>query len=165
MSNTLTFEIGDIIVRYGRILKTFKVQKNTIFFKPYFASKNIHGDLIYSLPLENITMTNIRKIVSIQKLNNLFKLILRKPGKYDENTGPVFDRKTSLENNDLEETMKIIKTLWLEKEVGGLPDSKLVMFRQAMHQAVEEVAAVRGLTPEKAETQIMAALQVKKQKN
>jgi RNA polymerase-interacting CarD/CdnL/TRCF family regulator len=156
MSNNLNLKTGDAVVRCGKVLKAFKVNENTAFLKPFFASNSNHGGLTYSLPLKNLTMTKIRKIVSTKTLNTLFESILHKAPKKNETL--TIDIQKPQDDDNLEQTMRTIKTLWLEKKLGTLPGSKSTMYRQAMDQSIEEVAAVRGLSLVKARAEIVSAL-------
>jgi len=160
MSGELKLKFRDIVVRYGRVLKAFKISKGMVFLKPYFKTNNNSMDLIYSLPLKNIGLTKIRRIVSKEKLDSLFELILNKFGKDGEVV--ISATKELLGNNDLTETMKVVKNLWLEKEagLGSLSGGKLTAYRQALDQTTEEVAAVRGLSLEKAKIEVVSALRV-----
>ncbi len=157
---TLTLTAGDLIVRFGRVLKVLGIKDNKVAFAPRFVS-NKNGGLTYSIPLKNITGSNYRRIVTKDKLKNLFGSILTKPIPAGEPDKVVV--KASLAGNTLTETFTVIKALWSEKKSksGTLAGGKLSLYQQALEQAVEEVAAVKGIVFDKAKLLIMEALKSK----
>lgn len=160
MSGTLTLTAGDLIVRFGRVLKVLGIKDDKVAFVPHFAS-NKNGGLTYSIPLKNINGSNYRRVVTKDKLKNLFGSILTKPIPMEEpDTVAV---KASLAGNTLTETFTVIKALWSEKKSksGTLAGGKLSLYQQALEQAVEEVAAVKGVVLDKAKLLIMEALKSK----
>ena len=160
MSGTLTLTAGDLIVRFCRVLKVLGIKDKKVAFSPRFASQKT-GGLTYSIPLKNIAGSNYRRIVTKDKLKSLFGSILGKPIPVEEpDTVAV---KSSLGGNNLTETFTVIKALWSEKKSksGTLAGGKLSLYQQALEQAVEEVAAVKGIVPDKAKLMIMEALKSK----
>lgn len=151
---------GDLIVRFGRVLKVLGIKDDKVAFVPRFDS-NKNGGLTYSIPLKNINGSNYRRVVTKDKLKNLFGSILTKPIPMEEpDTVAV---KASLAGNSLTETFTVIKALWSEKKSksGTLAGGKLSLYQQALEQAVEEVAAVKGVVLDKAKLLIMEALKSK----
>lgn len=160
MSGTLTLTSGDLIVRFGRVLKVLGIKDKKVAFTPRFATSKI-GGLTYSIPLKNITGSNYRRVVTKDKLKSLFGSILGKPMPVAEPEAVVV--KSSLGGNTLTETFTVIKALWSEKKSrsGTLAGGKLSLYQQALEQAVEEVAAVKGIVLDKAKLLIMEALKSK----
>ena len=76
---------------------------------------------------------------------------------------PAFDIKTAFSQNKLEETLKIIKTLYLEKSKKDniLLGGKLTTLKLAMIQATNEIAATNGISPQKAEQLLKSSLKIK----
>lgn len=156
----LTLTVGDLIVRFGRVLKVLGIKDNKIAFAPRFTnSKN--GGLTYLIPVKNITGSNYRRVVTKDKLKSLFGSILTKP--MPEEAPDKVVTKASLAGNNLTETFTVIKALWSEKKShsGVLAGGKLSLYQQALEQAVEEVAAVKGVMFDKAKLLIMEALKSK----
>jgi len=116
------------------------------------------NDLTFTLNIDNIKNDHMRQLVSKVKIKNLFKSIIKTPLK--DTKPPKFDSKTALLANKLEDTFWIIKTLWLEKQANedALPSGKLTIFKKAMLQASNELAAVNKILPSKAKSQILAGL-------
>ena len=157
MAQTLNLAIGDLVVRSGKILKVSQIKKNTINLKPFFHIKTSNG-LTFTLLLANINDSHIRRLASKNKIEKLLNLIIKKPiAKKDYS---VFDAKTALNDNQLAKTFRTIKILWLEKKEksGILQGLKLTVFRQAMIQASEEIAATNKISIGKAESTILSAL-------
>ena len=157
MKDGLTLKVGDRVVRYGRVLKVFQIKGDTVYFQPHFNPQTSNG-LTYQISLKNVTKSNIRKLVTKQKLQDLFKSILNT----DSELGAINDLeiRSSLNANNLLQTLKVIKNLWLEKtgRPGTLASGKQNIYQQAMDQATEEVAAVKGLKLDKARQVIISAL-------
>lgn len=157
MSSKLKLSNGDLVVRFGKILKVIKINQNTATFKPFFDFKGNNG-LTYSLNLKNLDDGHIRLLVSKGKIQSLLKQIINKstPG----TDSPIFDAKTALCQNKFEETLWVIKNLWLEKKekLNTLSSGKLSIFKRAMTQATQEIAASTNISPEKAEALIISGL-------
>lgn len=157
MKDGLILKVGDRVVRYGRVLKVFQIKSKTVYFKPNFASPS-NNSLVYQMSSQNVKGSNIRKIVSKKELKDLFDSILSLP----EELGAInsMEVRSSLSGNDLTETFKAIKNLWLERigKTASLASGKLSIYQQALEQATEEVAAVRNLALDKARQVIMSAL-------
>lgn len=156
MTTTLNLNVGDLVVRYGKILKVFQINQDTVNLHPFF-NFNSNNDLTFTLNLENTNGGTIRQLVSKNKIKTLLNLIIKKTA---INSGsPVFDSKTALSQNQLEETLWVIKVLWLEKQKSdSLSSGKSTIFRKAMTQATEEIAAANHTSPEKAELLILSGL-------
>ena len=157
MTETLNLAIGDLVVRNGKILKVSQIKKNTIDLRPFFHIKTSNG-LTFTLMLAHTNDGHIRRLASKNKIGKLLNLIIKKPlAKKDY---PVFDAKTALNDNQLAKTFRAIKILWREKQKksGILQGTKLTVFRQAMLQASEEIAAVNKTSIGKAESTILSAL-------
>ena len=157
MTQTLNLAIGDLVVRNGKILKVSQVKKDTIDLRPFFHIKTSNG-LTFTLLLAHTNDGHIRRLVSKNKIGKLLKLIIKKPTAGNNN--PEFDAKTALSHNQLAKTLRAIKTLWQEKQKrsGILQGTKLTIFRQAMIQASEEIAATNKISIGKAESTILSAL-------
>lgn len=157
MSNKLELSVGDLIVRFGKILKVFQVKTDTVGLKPFFDFKGNNG-LNYTLNKKNLDDGNIRLLVSKEKIKTLLNQIINKSS--IEKDSPVFDAKTALCQNKFEETLWVIKNLWLEKKekMNTLSGGKLTIFKRAINQASEEIAASSNISIEKAELLIMSGL-------
>ena len=157
MTNTLCLRVGDLVVRHGKILKVFKVKQQTVHLKPFFDFKG-NNDLTFTFSIKNINDGHIRKLVSKSKIKTLLNIIIKKSTTKDNS--PVFNAKTALSQNNFEETLWIIKTLWLEKKknLNILSSGKSRIFRDAMLQVTQEIAATNCTSPEKAKLLILSRL-------
>ena len=157
MAETLNLAVGDLVVRNGKILKVSQIKKNSINLQPFFHIKTSNG-LTFTLLLAHSNDGHIRHLVSKTKIGKLLNLIIKKPTA--ENNNLNFDAKTALSHNRLAKTLRAIKALWQEKQKrsGILQGTKLTVFRQAMIQATEEIAAVNNTSPEKIELSILTQL-------
>lgn len=164
MTDRLRLTVGDLVVRHGKVLKVFQIKKNTISLKPFFDFQGNNG-LTFTLKLKNAYDGHIRQLVSKNKIKALLNLIIKKSA---TKTSPfVFDTKTALSHNQLEETLWVIKTLWLEKQKKSdiLLGGKLTIFRQAMLQATNEIAARNRTSPKQAESLILSGLKSNRKTN
>jgi RNA polymerase-interacting CarD/CdnL/TRCF family regulator len=157
MTSTLRLSLGDLVVRHGKVLKVSQINQNTVGLQPFFDFQGNHG-LTFTLELKNAYDGHIRRLVSKSKIKTLLKLIIKKST--SKTNPPVFDAKTALSHNQLEETLWVIKTLWLEKQEKSdtLPSGKSTIFRKAMLQATEEIAATNHTSPEQAKSLILSGL-------
>jgi RNA polymerase-interacting CarD/CdnL/TRCF family regulator len=157
MSDVSALKIGDRVIRYGKVLKVFQVKDKTIYFQPHFKGQGNSG-LTYQMSLSNVQKSNMRKPVSKKELQALFSSILIKSSEGGEINA--LEIRSSLNENDLPQTLKVIKNLWLEKtsKTTSLASGKHNIYQQALEQAAEEVAAVKGFSPDEGKEAIMAAL-------
>jgi len=157
MTETLCFEVGDLVVRNGKILKVFKVKKDSINLRPFFHIKTSNG-LTFTLLLAHTNDGHIRRLASKNKIGKLLNLIIKKPTAQKDY--PDFDTKTALTENQLAKTLWVIKILWLEKQKksGILQGVKLSIFRNAMLQATEEIAAVNNTSPDQVKLLLLSDL-------
>jgi len=157
MTGRLRLNIGDLVVRHGKILKVFKISQDTVELQPFFDFKG-NNDLTFTLNLKNANDGHIRQLVSKTKIKTLLNLIIKKSAA--KANLPVFNAKTALTHNQLEETLWVIKTLWLEKKKNSdiLSSGKSTIFRRAMLQATEEIAATNRTSPKNAKSLILSGL-------
>ena len=164
MTETLNLAIGDLVVRSGKILKVSQIKKDTINLRPFFHIKTSNG-LTFTLMLAHTNDGHIRRLASKNKIGKLLKLIIKKPTVGNNNLD--FDPKTALSHNQLAKTLRAIKALWQEKQKksGILQGTKLTVFRQAMLQATEEIAAVNNTSPEEVKLSILSGLEFSQKAN
>ena len=164
MEETFSMAVGDLVVRYGKILKVFRIKKGTIGLQPFFHLQTSNG-LTFTLMTAHAHDGHIRRLASKAKIEKLLNLIIKKPT--TKNIDPDFDPKTALSDNKLAKTLFVIKTLWLEKQEksGILPGTKSTVFRQAMIQATEEIAAVNQTSPEQVKLLILSGLKFSQKEN
>ena len=155
--NNLKLRVGDLVIRHGKVLTVTQVNKNSIDLQPYFNFAASHG-LTYSVQLVETDNEHIRKPVAGGKIKELLTLIFKKPSPAVENN--LVETRLALNTNQLAETLKIIKSLWQEKlaKSGFLAGGKLGLYRQALLQATEEIAAAKGILPKQAELLVLSSL-------
>lgn len=153
----MKFKVGDLVVRFGKILKISTIMAESIKLRPFFNLQSNHG-ITYSIPSQNFTDGHIRPLVSQENLSQLLKLNLTRNS--DAVTVNVTETKTTLSTHELSESLELIKTLWLEKQThaGFLPGGRLNLYQQALTQASEEIAAIKGILPEAAKTLVLNTL-------
>lgn len=173
MNNKRPFEVGDKIVRFGKIYKIFKIknqktidgnEEKIIFFRPYFKAKKEKRDLTFSIPVENIDRANIRRPVSKKELKELLTELSKESDiKKFIDVGKA--RKT-LALNDFNKTIQILKALWREKDdkSQSFTKSKKDAFDLSMKHLVEEIAFVSDLSVITARKKIKKSLEKKAQK-
>lgn len=157
MTNLSSLKKGDLVVRYGKVLKVIQINKNTVELQPYF-NLQANNDLTYSIQLQQTDQRYIRPLTTKKQVTQLLKSIKTKLKQ--SNAVNYADIESNLKTNLLEETLLAIKTLLIEKrsQNGILPSRKLKLFRQAMLQASEEISISNKILPEKAKLLILSSL-------
>jgi RNA polymerase-interacting CarD/CdnL/TRCF family regulator len=153
----MKLRIGDLLVRYGKILRVHEIKSDIVMLKPFFEVRANNG-LVYSIQNKNLDAGKIRKLVTKDRLKELWNSIFNVdslPQQID-----VVESKSSLNLDGLDESLVLIKTLWTEKQAhaGYLPGGRLSLFQQALSQATDEIAAVKSILPEEARTLVLSAL-------
>lgn len=158
MRDSFQLNIGDLVVRHGKVLKVLQINQDTISLQPFFCYQT-SNNLTFTLKLQNAYDGHIRQLVSKGKIKSLFNLIIKKP--VIKSNPPIFDSKTALNNNQLEDSLWVIKTLWLEKQEKSniLTGGKLSIFQRALLQTTEEIAAVNNTSPEQAKLLLFSGLE------
>ena len=151
------FKVGELLVRFGKILQVAEVKIDCLVLRPFFNLKS-NNDLTYSIPNKNLKSGRLRRLVTKKQLESLFTNILKKTSAAKEIN--VTESKVSLSSNDLADSLQLIKTLWVEKQThaGFLPGGRLSLYQQALNQVSEEIAAVRGTLPDEAKLLVLTSL-------
>jgi len=162
----MKFKVGDKIFHSGQVYRIFKIKRQKIkgkeekiiFFRPHLRTRQ-NRTLVCSLPVNNIDKTNIRRLISKKELRPLLKKLskksdIRKPINLVQARGV-------LSLNDIYETARILKSLWIEKndKSANFTESRKNVFRLLMKQLVEEVAFVNGTSLSLAGEKIKTALE------
>lgn len=151
------FKVGELLVRFGKILQVAEVKIDCLVLRPFFNSKSSHN-LTYSIPNQNLKNGRLRRVVSKKQLAVLLANTFKKASLAKEIN--VTESKVSLGSNDLADSLELIKTLWREKQThaGFLPGGRLSLYQQALNQVSEEIAAVKGTLPDEAKLLILSSL-------
>jgi len=149
-----SFKVGDKIIDFGQVYRIFKIEKRksaknkkeeVIHFKPHYKTKQ-NKDLVCSIPVKNIGLTNIRKPISKSRTEKLLKKLSEKENKKKPiNTTQA---KEKLRLNEPETTAQILKGLWLDKQdkSTNFTGNKRNLLDLLMKRLVEEVAFVFGIS-------------------
>lgn len=167
MKDKKSLKVGNKIVDFGQVYRIFKIEKQkrakgkeetVIFFRPYFKTKQ-NRTLICSIPVNNIKKTKIRRPISKKELRKLLKELSQKSD--IEIPINITRAKEMLNLNDPHEIVRILKSLWLEKNDKSTSFTKTreKVLRLAIKRLVEEVALVNNMSIEKAKSQIEEALE------
>ncbi|RLC34087.1 hypothetical protein DRH14_03700, partial [Candidatus Shapirobacteria bacterium] len=105
-----SFKKGDKIVDGGRVYQIYKISKEIVFFKPFF-KEDEHTALTSSIPLDSISKTSIRKVISKSEMNSALKDLASK----SESANPldVNLARNLLQTNDIKEVVSVLKRLWV----------------------------------------------------
>ena len=169
----MKFKIGDKIVRSGKIYRIFKIknQKRTkdkkekiIFFRPYLKVRK-NRTLTCSIPVNSIDKTNTRRPISKKEL----RLLLKKLSMRSDIKKPInlVQAKGALGLNDIDETVQVLKSLWVEKKekLTNFSESRKNVFKLLMKQIGDEVVFVSGISFVDARKKIKNALEKSKMQN
>ncbi len=113
MTDKIRLNVGDLVVRHGKVLKVFQIDQDTIDLQPFFNFQASNG-LTFTLMTKNAHDGHIRPLASKAEIKRLMNLIIKTSA--DETSPPAFDIKTALTINQFQDTLWIIKILWLEKQ-------------------------------------------------
>ena len=157
MARNFKVKIGDLLVRFGKILKVSQIKEGSVELRPFFNTKSSNG-LTYSIQDTSLDSGSVRHLVSKEKLGVILAKILKATTTTLEIN--VTESKVSLSTHELTDSLRIIKDLWLEKQnhAGFLPGGRLSLYQQALIQASEEIAAVKGILPEQAKLLVLTTL-------
>jgi RNA polymerase-interacting CarD/CdnL/TRCF family regulator len=159
-------KVGTVIVERGKIFKIFKVKEEkfngegqkVMYYKPYFDDPTQNG-LICSIPVISVNEANIRIPSNVSEIKKVIKDL--KCRVRLRNALEVNDAKLVINENDITETVFVIKKFWAERkkrETGKLPKSKEDMLESAIDQVAEEIAYVTQISLERAYEKIHFAL-------
>lgn len=158
--------VGTIIVERGKVFKVFKVRQEKfngesqkiMYYKPYFEDPAQNG-LICSIPVESIEEANIRVPSTKKEIREIIVELKRQVRLRDVLHAK--DAKTAVNENDITETVIVIKKFWAERrkrESGKLPKSKRDILDSAIDQIAQEIAYVSNTSLEKAYEKVSTAL-------
>ncbi|HLE49474.1 MAG TPA: hypothetical protein VI819_05590 [Patescibacteria group bacterium] len=163
MTKITSYKVGDKIIEFDQIFQIFKIeyQKNgdgekepVMFFKTYF-EEGILNPVVCSIPIKNLSLTDIRKPISKKEL----KIILNKL-----NSGRILIKfinvdqiKDMLKTRNLYDVVNVIKIL--SKEEKDNPEkfnrNKKVLFESAVKILAQEYALVNRTEMKNAREKIM----------
>lgn len=161
-----SFKVGDKILDFGHVCRIFKVKnrkgpkgkrKKVIHFKNYFKTPQNKG-ATYSIPVECIKKTNIRKPISKEELKKLVGKLSKNPeAKSSISTAKA---KNELNKNDAFKTVRVLKRLWLDKndESTSFTKARKDLLDLAIRRSVEEVALVGNTSVSNAKKKIKESL-------
>jgi len=165
MKKKRQYKVGDKVVEPGNVYRIFKIEKKkngegqlqkVIFFKPFFEAKN-ESKIVCSIPVKNIRKIDLRRVLSKKELQELLGQL--KKGIKLESPTDAKELKEILNLNDLTETVRVLKTLWKEKNTfENFSKSKKDVMDAATESFAQELASVKGISLDKAREKIIQAL-------
>ena len=157
-------KVGDKIVDFGTVYRIFQLKKRKdggskkrIFFRRYY--KNGKAAISeFSLPIENVDMTNIRMPLSKKDVDQLMKQI-RKSYRFTKRID-TNNAKDLLKVNDPGEVIRILKNVYAESKKSGenLTKSRRDLLESAFEKLEEEFALALKITVKGARKKIISAL-------
>ncbi|GAG36322.1 unnamed protein product, partial [marine sediment metagenome] len=130
-----------------------------ICFKPYFKNQQ-NKNSTSSIPVENISLTHIRRPISKKRLGEL----LKKLSKIPETKEPVSAKKEKdvLGLNEVQKTVQVLKRTWLDRDDESTNPTKVKrdILDLAMKRLVEEVAFVFDISLARAGKKIKRRLKM-----
>ena len=158
--------IGSKIIERGKVYRVYKIKEKNIngnieriiFYKPYYVNTR-NDTLICSIPETNLKDTNIRIPISKEKVNEVFISLNKRIRVMNPlDTG---EAKDTLNLNDIDKSVRVLKKYWREKKRNGdkFTKTKRDVLDMAIRRIVEEIALVKRLSLKRAEEEIMGTLQ------
>jgi len=166
MAEKLKFKRGDLVVDKGRVYKIFKVRRREneegeeqriIFYRPHFKNKK-NETLEVSIPAENMKESEIRKLVSEEKMDEALESLEEL---YDlDKRLNIKSAKAVLGGNDFDETVEMLRKSWADKENEevNFTTSKRRVFRRLKRRIAAEMASIKDISLNKAQKEMNAAL-------
>lgn len=159
-------KVGSKLVEYGKVYRVFKVEKKRenggvekiIHFRPYFKT-SIDSSLVCSIPEKSIDITNIRRPVSKDMVDEVLEFLSKRVRKKRElDTAKA---KEELKLNDIQQSARVLRRYWKAKKRMGetLTKTQRDVIDMAISKILEEVAVVNGVSLVKAEEKIKTALE------
>ncbi len=166
MKDSTSFKVGDMIVKFGEVCQIIRIEKREnddgnaeeiLYYKPYYAERQF-SEVIYSIPVKNLSLASIRKPISKKELLDLIK-VLSKTIEVEEPIN-IIEYKKSFNSNDPHEIAYTLKRIWIEKQetADGISKSKNEIYKASMKILVEEVALLKKTTVSEAKKIIKKAL-------
>lgn len=160
------FKKGDLIIDKGRVYKIFKVEvekddegkeERLIFYKPHFTSKK-NETLEVSIPEKNMKSGEVRKPVDEEKMDEYMESLTKL--KKMEKRLNIKSAKAVLGNNDIDETVEMLRMSWSDKENEevNFTTSKRRVYKRLKRRVAMELAAVEDIDINEAEKRINTAL-------
>jgi RNA polymerase-interacting CarD/CdnL/TRCF family regulator len=159
------YQVGDILVRFGKLYKIFKIknieaegkEQKYLFYRLIFKT-NYRQDVICSIPLANIEKTNIRRPLDIGQFKKFIKDLSKdiQDKKIDVNK-----EKSIVYSEDLEEKSNLLSRLWCLKQdkEKNFNSSMKNLSQEVVNSVVEELAYLFDITVKEAEEKIYLNLQ------
>ncbi len=162
----MDFKVGDQLVRFSSLytvtdIKERKKKTGTetiLYFEPFYKNQR-NETLICSIPLNNISLTSIRRPLSKKQLKELYNdLASREVERVSLKQNDLTKR---LNDNDPAESVKILKNLWIENQDQNktVAPTKRYLFSLALKKFAQEVAFVESVALEEAEGIVIAILE------
>lgn len=168
MSQASEFKVGDKLVRFSSVYTITDIKEEqrgeddepekVLYFEPLFKN-NRNETLVCSIPVDNVSKTNIRRPLSKEKIDELMEELANNTVEkmsYKRNTV-----RKRVNENEAGELVRIIKNLWIEKtdEDRNFTVTKRNLFRKALKKFAQEVAYVRDMELEEARQLILDTLE------
>lgn len=149
-------KVGDVIVDAGSVCEVFKIEKDLIFFRPYFQINS--SPIICSIPAENMGKTKIRKVVTKKRLGEIMQELV--VGLEDDFEVDIEIAKTAVGENQPIEIARMINKLWGEQqdEEISFSKSRRTTLELMLDTLAEEVAYLYGCKLEEGRNKITSKL-------
>ena len=156
MSEDKRLKVGDKLVDFGQVFRIFKIEtkensdgeiERILHFRPFYKTGDYKG-MVCSIPENSLANTKIRRPVSKETASEIVKKLKNKP---EESMATDIDTvKQILGNNDPHETMRVVRSMWIEKIKTDttFTKSKSDIFELAIYHLAEEIALVTNASPD-----------------
>jgi RNA polymerase-interacting CarD/CdnL/TRCF family regulator len=166
MTKKSSISVGDPLVRFSTIYEVFEIKERKandateriVFYKQVYASRQ-NDTLVCSIPEDSLDKTNIRQPLAESEVDDLLN-DLATPGVEQIS----FKRNSAskrLNDNEAAEIVRVIKNLWVDKQVDGrnFSMSKKSTYVAARQRLAQEVAYVKDISIADAEALIEGRLE------
>ena len=161
----MKIKIGTKLVEQGKVFRVIKIEEyewngeetRMIHYKPHYERYNGEA-IICTIPECTLGECNIRAPHPKDEIKNVMDRLTKRVPKYTEID--IVEAKSTIKENDIYETVEVAKHLWNEKSKKGeeFKKQRRDVLETAISRIVEEIALVKGVSPNTAEKHIHSAL-------
>ena len=125
----------------------------------YFVLRMTHGDLLLKVPADRAEDIGMRYPISKEDVEDVFEVLAKKDVREPTNWSRRFkNHQEKLKSGDIYECAEVVRNLALRQQNASLSTAEKLMYANARHIMISELAVSWGVEDEEAELRVDAAL-------
>ena len=158
----MKFKRGDTVIypQHGACIVQ-GTQKKTMFgeTKEYLVLRSVIGEMKLSVPVDKAEEVGVRPPVGAEELDDLVAVLAKPDPRVPSNWSRRFkNHQEKLKSGDIYECAEVVRNLALRQQNASLSTAEKLMYANARHIMISELAVSWGVSDEDAETRVDAAL-------